>query len=136
MHKKIVLIKIIKMRSSRLVQHVLTDFRYAGSLINKRSPSWKKMFITESQKIPFSEKRKTGLFQFYLFPFFSTFFFWNVSKKMSEIRFSRKWGNFPAMTLALQPPLARDTHESTVYLLRRQRIAVLDSVPRDSVFKV
>ena len=30
----------------------------------------------------------------------------------------------------------RDKHESTVYLLRRQRTAVMDSVPRKSVFKV
>ena len=58
MHKKNLLIKIIEMRSSRLVQHVLRDFLYARSLINKGTPSWKKMFITKSQKYHFPTEEK------------------------------------------------------------------------------
>ena len=57
---------------------------------------------------------------------------------MSEIRIFSEMANFSRHMhdAGFAAAVRRDKHESTVYLLRRQRTAVMDSVPRESVFKV
>ena len=57
---------------------------------------------------------------------------WEIRIFSDMAKFSRHMMHDAGFAAAVR----RDKHESTVYLLRRQRIAVMDSVPRESVFKV